>query len=306
MKQIATTIILFALSAYSLAEENASLPVFSAGLKQIEPKHVNANGIDIAYKVLGDPENPAVLMIMGLSGSHILWGDTLPNHLVDAGYQVVLFDNRDVGDSQRFSEYGDPMIWWELLKNKFGFDVSGPYDLDDMARDSVALLDELQMKQVHVVGASMGGMIAQVVAAQYPDRVSSLTSIMSSPAMFADYLPPPGTPDEDSPFATDNLDDDAIDALKTFGIYPDSAPRQMMAIMKSGDRSDEVKTISAPTLVMHGEDDAIVPLPHGKYTADLIKGSKFVSFQNMAHDMPAEVMPALVSNMIMHMKGNDI
>ena len=261
--------------------------------------YTQANGINVAYKSIGNPENPTVLLIMGLGGSHRLWGNDLPNRLLEAGYRVVVFDNRDVGDSQRFDEAGNPIMWWEGLKWQLGFDVNAAYDLGDMASDSVGLMDALGVEQAHVVGASMGGMIAQVVAARHPERVLSLTSIMSTPG-FADHLPPPG----ELPITEADIDepeDERKARLETFGLYLDAIPRQIMAILKSGDRTEEVRSINVPTLVLHGQEDTLIAPEHGAYTAELIEGSDYIVFENMGHNLPPEVMPALVGAMVEHM-----
>ena len=268
-------------------------------IPNVQASYTLSNGINVAYKSIGNPEDPTVLMIMGLGGSHRLWGTDLPNRLLEAGYRVVVFDNRDVGSSQRFDEAGDPTMWWEFLKWQLGFEVNAAYDLSDMAKDSVGLLDALQVDQAHVVGASMGGMIAQVVAARHPERVLSLTSIMSTPG-FADHLPPPGelpiTQEE-----TDESEEERKARLEGFGLYLDAIPRQIMAILKSGDRSEEVRGISVPTLVLHGQEDTLITPEHGAYTAELIEGSEYIVFENMGHNLPAEVMPALVGAMVDHM-----
>lgn len=278
---------------------------YSAKIRAIDTIHAQVNDIDIAYKVLGDRGNPAVLMIMGLGGSHILWADNLPNQLAEAGYQVVLFDNRDAGESQRLDEHGNPTIWWEFMKDKMGFGMNAPYDLSDMANDSIGLMDELQLEQAHIVGASMGGMIAQVLAARYPERVISLTSIMSTPG-FSDHLPPVGELGGSTESPTEETEAEAKARLESFGFYLDALPRQTMAILKSGDRSEEVKTIGAPTLVMHGKDDTLIPIEHGEYTAELIEGSTFIAFDGMGHNMPPAVLPTIVSSLLSHMKSQDV
>ena len=147
------------------------------------------NNIDIAYTTVGDVSAPPVLMVMGLTGSHRLWGEDLVNGLVDAGYRVVLFDNRDTGESARLDELGTPTLWWQLLKNSIGLGVDAPYSLKDMAADGMAVLDELGIAKAHIVGASMGGMIAQIIATEYPARTDTLVSIMSTTG--APHLPPP-------------------------------------------------------------------------------------------------------------------
>ena len=238
--------------------------------------------------------------------SHIFWKDNLLDRLVEAGYQGVVFENRDVGESQRLDEYGNPTIWWELLKDRLGFEMNAPYDLSDMPNDSIGLMDELQLERAHIVGISMGGMIAQVIAARYPERVISLTSIVSTPG-FADHLPPGGE-SKSSAFTKTQAGETEAEAnarLERSGFYRDAFPRQIMAVIKSGDRSEAVKTIRVPTLVMHGKDDTLIPIAHGEYTAELIEGSKFIAFEGMGHNMPSAVLPEIVSNMVSHMKSED-
>ena len=164
-------------------------------------------------------------------------------------------------------------------------------------------MDALQVDSAHVVGASMGGMIAQVVAAQYPDRVLSLTSIMSTPG-FSDHLPPPGElGGELSESPQDETEEETKARLEGFGFHMDAIPRQLMAIVKAGDRSDQVKTITAPTLVMHGKDDTLIPMAHGEYTAEIIDGAEFVAFDGMGHNFPEAVMPQLVGFLVAHLEG---
>lgn len=304
MIQKALAILLLIFSAdFGLAADEASVG-YSVKVRQVETHFVEANGVNIAYKVLGGKDDPAVLMIMGLGGSHLLWGDDLPNRLLEAGYQVVLFDNRDVGQSQHFNEQGDPLLWWELLKFQFGFEVNAVYDLADMADDSIALMDELGLRNAHIVGASMGGMIAQIVAARYPDRTRTLVSIMSTPG-FADHLPPPGeqSGQQLTSMANGETDEETSERLKRMGLHPESMPRQIMAILKSGDRSDEVRSISVPTLVLHGAEDTLIPPEHGEYTAELIEGSKYIVFQGMGHNLPADILPELTKSMVAHMQA---
>ena len=303
MKKWILGLLLSALVATAATEEQPAAQ-HGARLQAVELQRADVNGVSIAYRVLGEAGDPAVVMVMGLGGSHMLWGDGLPFELADAGYRVVLFDNRDVGGSQRFDAWGEPTLWWRFLKAEFGFEVDAPYDLADMAADTIGLMDRLEIEQAHVVGASMGGMIAQVIAARYPERLLSLVSIMSTPG-FADDLPP------SSPEAGGQLDDlasgesgeDLTARLHAMGLYPEAMPRQIMAILRSGDRRDEVRTIRAPTLVLHGADDELIPPRHGEFTAELIDGARYVEFDGMAHDLPAAVLPAIVSDMVAHMSG---
>jgi pimeloyl-ACP methyl ester carboxylesterase len=265
-----------------------------------------ANGIDIAYRSVGADNRPTVVMIMGLGASHIVWGDNMVKGLEQAGYRVLLLDNRDVGGSTRFDEWGQPTLWWQLLKNQLGFDVDAPYTLNDMAADTIALMDLLELEDAHVVGASMGGMIAQVIAARYPQRTRTLVSIMSSTG--APHLPPPTAEASDRLRGLASDDDSAAERKQEFierGFYPEAMPRQMMAIFKTGDRSVEVAGISVPTLVLHGADDTLLPPPHGEHTAELIAGSDIVIFEEMGHNIPDPVLPLVLEQMIEHMRRND-
>ena len=265
-----------------------------------------ANEISMSYLSLGDPEQPAVVMIMGLGASHVVWGDTLVQGLEASGYRVVLLDNRDTGGSTRFDDWGQPTVWWQLLKRQMGFEVDAPYTLNDMAADTVAVMDVLDINNAHIVGASMGGMIAQVVAAQYPQRTRSLVSIMSTTG--SPQLPPPSAEASESLLGVTTDDGAAAErreAMVARGFYPQSMGRQMMAVFKAGDRSDAVATITAPTLVVHGAKDTLLPPPHGAHTAQLIAGSELVVYDSMGHNIPDDVLPKLLQEMTLHMKAAD-
>jgi pimeloyl-ACP methyl ester carboxylesterase len=265
-----------------------------------------ANEISMSYLSLGDTEQPAIVMIMGLGASHVVWGDTLVQGLEASGYRVVLLDNRDTGGSTRFDDWGQPTVWWQLLKRQMGFEVDAPYTLNDMAADTVAVMDVLDINNAHIVGASMGGMIAQVVAAQYPQRTRSLVSIMSTTG--SPQLPPPSAEASESLLGVTTDDGAAAErreAMVARGFYPQSMGRQMMAVFKTGDRSDAVATITAPTLVVHGAEDALLPPPHGAHTAQLIAGSELVVYDSMGHNIPDDVLPKLLQKMTLHMQAAD-
>ncbi len=294
------TILLCGLSFAQEAEVDRS-----AKLRAMEYERADVRGVEIGYKRLGSADAPAVVMIMGLGSSHILWGDQLPYQLADAGYQVVLFDNRDVGASARFDAQGNPILWWELIKNYLGFEVDAAYDLNDMALDTTGLMDVLGIEKGHIIGVSMGGMIAQVIAARYPARAETLISVMSTPG-FGDHLPQPGNQVGDLMDSTGETSEaERLAQLERFGLHLDAMPRQIMAILKSGDRAEEVRTISVPTLVLHGEDDTLIPPRHGEYTAELIEGARYHAFEGMAHNMPPAVLPELIRHMLAHMGGSE-
>lgn len=274
-----------------------------ASLKDVELQTAEVNGVNIAWVDVGDPKGVPLLMVMGLGSSHKIWGDPFIDGLIQAGYRVILLDNRDVGGSQRFNDDGQPIIWWNLLKHAMGFSVSATYTLYDMAADSVALLDKLELESAHVVGASMGGMIAQIIATKYPSRVRSLTSIMSSTG--APHLPPMGQEDEDKIEEATEADEESIAKLNARGFYPAAIPRHIMAVIAAGDRSEEQQTISVKTLVIHGVDDRLLPLPHGEHTAEMIPNADFIAFEGMAHNIPAQVRAKLLARMFEHIKTAD-
>lgn len=267
------------------------------------PLQITAVGqLDIAYRVVGPaPNKPKVVVIMGLGGSNVAWGDALISGLANGGYEILLLDNRDTGASTRFDEWGQPLLWWELLKYQLGFSVNAPYTLNDMGADVAGLMDAVGYEEAHIIGASMGGMIAQIVAAQYPEKTRSLISIMSTTN--APHLPPPTDEAENRlrNLATGEAEADREQSIRDRGFYPESMQRHLMAIFKTGDRTDEVATIAAPTLVLHGADDGLVPPEHGRHTASLVENSRFLLIEGMAHDMPEDIIPLLVTEMTGHM-----
>ena len=264
-------------------------------------KMAQVNGIEIAYRTVGEGEGrPKVVVIMGLGGSNVAWGDNMIRGLAEAGYQVLMFDNRDTGASTRFDQWGQPTLWLQLLKRQLNLPVNAPYSLDDMAADAVGLMDALGYQDGHIIGTSMGGMIAQIVAAKYPQRTRSLISIMSTTG--ARHLPPPTNLAETRlrNLAEGEAEEEREASIRARGFYPASMPRHLMAVFKVGDRSAEVATIQADTLVLHGVDDGLIPPAHGEHTAELIKGSKYVLFEGMGHNLPPAVIPDLIANMTSH------
>ena len=275
-------------------------------IDQYPLKTVAVNNIEIAYREIGQKENPKVLMIMGLGASNLVHGDNLVRGIEKAGYQVLIFDNRDTGGSTRFDDWGQPTIWLQLLKNRLGLRVNTPYTLDDMAADTVGLMDTVDYKDAHVVGFSMGGMIAQKVAAQYPERVRSLTSVMSTTG--ANHLPKPTKEARKAlaSLASGAAADERAKALSERGFYLDSMPRQYMAILDAGDRTAETSTIKVRTLVIHGAEDGLIPPAHGQHTAEVIKGSELVIFPVMGHNIPDEVLPKLLTRITAHIMSADL
>ena len=259
---------------------------------------VDVDGVSIAYTTAGEEESPPVLMIMGLMASHRVWPEEIVNGFVDAGYRVVLFDNRDTGDSDRLDRLGEPKLWWKFLVNSLGFEVNAPYTLLDMAEDGIAVLDVLEIQSAHIVGASMGGMIAQTIASEYPERTKSLVSIMSTTG--AKHLPEMTNETEGNfrNFGDGNFGEINVEQMRSYGFYPESMPRQLTAIFHAGDRSEQIKQINVKTLVQHGANDPLLPPDHGRHTAELIEGSKLVIYEGMGHNLPPEVLPTIISDML--------
>ena len=286
---------------------------------------VKANGIEIEVDVQGPADGPAVLLIMGLGMQLIGWPQDFVQPLVDAGYRVIRHDNRDIGLSEGFDHAPRHNFVWQSMRARLGLPVRSPYTLQDMADDSVGVLDALGVDQAHVIGASMGGMIAQRVASSAPQRVKSLTSIMSSsgarglpgphPTVAAGlFRNPPGRSEEalvafsmgfvrliESPAYPCGDDElrERLTASVRRSYRPAGLLRQMLAIgADTGRRPDELGRVRCPTLVLHGEADRLVPIEAGRDTARRIAGARFVGIPGMGHDLPPPVNQLLLGHII--------
>ena len=257
--------------------------------------------VEIAYRVVGDPDADPILIIMGLSASHRVWNPEIIEGLIDGGYRVILLDNRDVGESSRIPTRGRLWLGWQLLKYQVGWKVKSPYPLTAMAGDAIAVLDELDIQRAHIIGASMGGMIAQIIAYDHPQRTQSLVSIMST--TWASHLPPPGRAQRDGISQMNESSAEEAARLAQMGFYTSALPNQVTAILNAGDRTERVSQISAPTLVLHGAQDQLLVPEHGQHTAATITGAKFKVYENMGHNLPDDVVPFLVADMLAHI-GN--
>jgi pimeloyl-ACP methyl ester carboxylesterase len=283
-------------------------------------RFASANSIEIAYETFGDPGDPAMLLIMGLGAQLIHWDPEFCELLASRGFFVVRFDNRDVGRSSRMKNAPVPE-----LAAAFAGDVSAAtYTLDDMADDAVGLLDALEIDTAHVFGASMGGMIAQTVASRHPERVLSLASMMSTtgdrsvgqPTQAAlAVLLAPSPPDRDSYIefhvnafkaigSPDLIDEEFLrrraEATYDRSHYPDGVARQLLAVIASGDRTEALRAVNVPTLIIHGSADPLIQVSGGEATARAVPGAELLVIEGMGHDLPRQfwkqIVDALTAN----------
>ncbi len=254
-----------------------------------------ANGIDIEYETFGDPKDAPLLLVMGLGAQMISWEEDFCERLAARGLHVIRFDNRDIGLSTKMEQAGMPDVM-----AAFAGDAQPAYTLDDMADDAVGLLDALGIGAAHVVGASMGGFIAQLMAIDHPDRVLSLTSIMSAPGGHDTVAPwPEGAevlmripPETREPF------DEAAEARRAArsvdrAYYPVGTARQLVAVLAAKSRLERLANVSVPTLVVHGIDDPLVPIENGRRVAAAVPGARLIEFEGMGHNMPERFWPVI-------------
>lgn len=283
------------------------------------------NGLTIAYDVDGNPGAPPVLLIHGLGRQLIEWDPELVDRITSAGYFAIRMDNRDVGLSTHFDE---KVALGEIRRAlERGDQVVVPYLLDDMASDATGLIDHLGLDAVHVVGVSVGGMVGQTLALDAPDRVLSLTSIMASTGSWAVgapsaagtrallRAPPPDRPGAiEATLETRRLlatpgafDAEAERAVITAAIErsfdPAGIGRQVAAIWASGDRTDRLRSLGAPTLVIHGTADQLVAMSGGEATAAAIPGARLVAIEGMGHDLPRTHWDAVVGALLAHFES---
>jgi pimeloyl-ACP methyl ester carboxylesterase len=281
--------------------------------------------LEIAFESFGDPADPPLLLIAGLATQMLGWDERFCIQLATHGFQVTRFDNRDIGLSTHLAEAGVPDLGGLLAGSATA--AAPSYTLVDMARDTDGLLDALGLESAHVVGASMGGMIAQQLAIGHRHRVRSLTSIMSTPsrevgearpeAMAALFLPPPIDSDQaverslavyrviGSPgYRLDELRVAEV-ARRSFARGHDSAgvARQFSAIVVSPDRTPGLRDLDVPTLVIHGEDDPLVQVDGGRATAGAVPGARLVVIPGMGHDLPEPVWPMIVEEIVTHARS---
>jgi len=286
---------------------------------------VTANNIQIEYDTFGDLSSPPLLLVMGLGGQMIAWDEELCDQLAERSLYVIRFDNRDVGLSSKIDEAGEPDLMEVLTAYQRGEAIKIPYTIDDMADDAIGLFDALNIERAHICGMSMGGMIAQIMAIRYPSRVSSLISIMSGTG---DPELPQGNPEVMALFGVPAPAE--REAYIEYGIivnrammglkivpgeqllrlmaeraydrcyHPWGVARQTVATMTAKDRTKALKSVTAPTLVIHGSEDPVLPVEHGKATADAIPRAELVIIEGMGHGWAPELFTRLVDTIAAH------
>ncbi|WP_133366641.1 alpha/beta fold hydrolase [Qipengyuania sediminis] len=290
---------------------------------------IAANGITLEYEDNGAPAAPPLLLIMGLGAQLTLWPMELVEALAERGFRVIRFDNRDIGLSHKLEGAKAPGMVRHILAKRLGLNPRVPYTLADMAADAAGLLDALGIARAHIVGASMGGMIAQHIAFSHPEKVASLTSIMSTsgnprlpqarrealkvltkrPASLEEAvlvehgvrigrtIGSPGFPADERRLRA------ATAANVRRSVYPQGMPRQLAAIIDDGDRRARLARVQAPTLVIHGEADPLVPVEGGRDTAAHIPGAKLKTIPGMGHDLPLELVDEIADAIAGHARA---
>jgi len=277
-----------------------------------------ANGIDIEYEATGNPSDVPILLVTGLGAQLITWDDDFCGQLAGRGFHVIRFDNRDAGLSTHLDAAGPPDMAAALAGNP-----QPAYRLDDMAADSVGLLDALGIGAAHMVGASMGGFIVQLIAINHPEHTLSLTSIMSGPSWREGVPPtqegsavllarPASTPEESIKLSmwgrselvgSGDPFDEAVERAKAEravrrAYYPVGVGRQLVAILAADDRLERLRALRVPTLVIHGDEDVLVPIENGRRVAAAVPGARLLELEGMGHDLPRRVWPRVIDAIV--------
>ena len=303
----------------SVKFRNPSIPVPQA----------QANGIQIEYETFGNAADPAILLIMGLGGQLVLWPEALCQALARGGFYVIRYDNRDVGLSSKIDSAGKPDLKRASIRYLLRLPLNAGYGLEDMAADALGLLDALKIRCAHVVGLSMGGMIGQILAAQHVERVSSFTAIMTTsgnprlpqPSLRLrlrltqrpkrvdrealiqhsmntwKLIGSPGYPTDDATLRA------MVERDQKRSFYPRGMARQTLAIMAAKSRLPLLARITAPTLVIHGKADPLVPVAAGRELARCIAGARLEEIEGMGHDLPEPLMPRIGQLILAHVRA---
>jgi len=262
------------------------------------PRATLANSIEIEYDTFGSPDDPALLLVAGFTSQLISWDPELCDMLADRGRYVIRYDNRDCGLSTRLDGVEvDTARATEIFLLGHDETIASPYTLSDMAADGIGLLDHLEIDRAHIKGVSMGGMIVQTMAIEHPDRVASVTSIMSTTDIDG--------ASEYAVWASKRHFD--LERARRFAaasydraFYPEGASRQMTAILASGDRAGGLSQLRVPMLVIHGWDDTLITPSGGQRTAEITPGAELLMLDDMGHDLPVPLWPQIVDAVIAH------
>ena len=290
--------------------------------------NATANEIQIEYDTFGDPSSPPLLLIMGLGEQMLGWDEELCKQLASRDLYVIRFDNRDTGLSSKIDEAGVPNVAEVFASLMKGEEANIPYTLDDMADDAIGLLDALNIEKAHLFGVSLGGMITQIMAIHNPSRVWSLTSMasitgnpeipMGKPELFIELVNPP--PTEREAYIENRValirklagSKHPIDEQRTRqhfersydrGFYRPGIARHGVAGAVNSDRTQALKSVGAPTLVIHGSEDPLFPVEQGKATVDAIPGAELLIIDGMGHWFPIAVWPLLVDAIDKHIRN---
>ena len=288
-------------------------------------QYIRANGIRLAYEEFGQPDHPAMVLVMGLGTQLLGWPLAMCEELARRGFRVIRFDNRDIGLSEKMENAHIPQAVGLMLRARLRLPVNVPYTLTDMARDCVGLMDALGIERAHLVGASMGGMIGQIVAAKFGERLLSFTSIMSSSG---NPRIPGASPDVVRAMVKRSLSGEKPDLASSMALwrkigspayqptdaqlkkkildswqrsdYREGYSRHLAAVIANGSRVKLLRKITTPTLVIHGRDDALVSVHGGIDTARNIRGARLKIFDGMGHDLPAALLPEIIELIASH------
>ncbi len=295
-------------------------------MKTDSTKFLQSNGLRMAYEEFGEPTAPAIVLVAGLYNQLVRWPIAFCELLVASGFRVIRFDNRDIGLTDKMDGVRAPSFLRLALKHYLRIPMTAPYSLDDMAADTVGILDALNIQQAHIVGMSMGGMISQLVTAKYPHRILSLTSIMSTSGEWGKGVPSAKVsaamlqPVTKERSALDNAvaiwqmigspaypmsDDDVRTLIKAEhkrSSNPAGYMRQIAAIRNAPGRAKLLRSITAPVLIIHGNQDLLVPVSGGIDTAKHIPHAQLALFEGMGHTLPAALLPRFVELIVANTK----
>ena len=287
------------------------------------PRTTSADGTEIEYETLGEPDGEPMLLVMGLGGQLVRWPENFCADLVDRGYFVIRYDNRDVGFSTWFDDQEVDLLAVMTARSS-GEPAEVPYLLTDMADDAVAVLDALGIERAHVLGVSMGGMIVQTLAIEHPDRLLSVTSIMSTTgdldvgapkAEALTHLMSPVPTDREGVMerevassrmwgSPDYIDPDRLRAMAALAydraFHPAGTTRHLAAVTASGSRSERLAEVTVPFLVIHGDVDGLIDVSGGRRTAEVVPGSRYLEIEGMGHDLVPELWGQIIEAVVQH------